>query len=89
MFVLKAMRVAAATLIKILFKKIKLSFFRKKIFPPTYKNLTPFHILIYLVWDKNKKMRMVLSEFIMPQNKNGIRCKSGKGSCKGNTLKYE
>ena len=41
MFVLKAMRVAAATLIKILFKKIKLSFFRKKIFLPTYKKLDP------------------------------------------------
>jgi hypothetical protein len=41
MFVLKAMRVAAATLIKILFKKIKLSFFREKIFLPTYKKLDP------------------------------------------------
>ena len=41
MFVLKAMRVAAATLIKILFKKIKLSFFREKIFLPTYKKLNP------------------------------------------------
>lgn len=44
MFVLKAMRVAAATLIKILFKKIKLSFFRKKIFLPTYKKLDPLSI---------------------------------------------
>ena len=41
MFVLKAIRVAAATLIKILFKKIKLSFFREKIFLPTYKKLDP------------------------------------------------
>ena len=41
MFVLRTMRVAAATLIRILFKKINLSFFREKIFLPTYKKLDP------------------------------------------------
>ena len=71
MFVLRAMRVAAATLIRILFKKINLSFFREKIFLPTYKRLDPPSIFLFRKKINKKK------ESLMDSLYHEIKLKSG------------